>query len=837
MNRARACFVAFAIGLAGLVALLWGGRAEASVLQRAGGVLGHLELVGASPNTVRIVGWAADPRSTVQLSVVVAVDGRWEVAPANRPRPDVGAALPRSGPNHGFDLWLSARTGTHRVCVAAGGAGRPLTMLGCRTVTVTGNPPIGYLDDARAVAANTVRVTGWSLDPDTWFPVEVRAEVDGAPAGRVRAMERRDDIGALYPGYGSLHGFDLTVPFPDGRHTVCIWAVDIGGGPDRRLGCRTLEMPATQPTGAFDAVVVDGAEVVVHGWAFDPDAAGSSPVTVTATRDGFDDPLSSTVTASAPRADVAAALGVDPRVGFAARLSGVQPGVRSLCVTVRNQGWGSDRRIGCRLVALGDRRPLLFVDRIAPLPPTAAGQPSSGLVVSGWAADPDSSAPVSVQVRVDGTPWSTTANRPRPDVGAAFPSLGSQRGFQLEVPSLGAGVHQVCVSAVDLGPRPIDAFSGDRVAPCGALALGSISAGTTGSASPPVRVGPPSASPVRNIDRDAGVSARLRDGSTVWFFGDSSEVAPDGTMRYFVHNTAAWAAPGAPTTTLDASVGGVPIRFATPVAASPACPASTSQVMWPLSAVVVGVGGFDRVIVYLENLCVSSASSVQSRGLAVAEWYYDPSNPPDRAPIVGTVIQASLRTDLAFGQAAVMGDDGLLYTYGCSGPSGGGLPDQYGPCRVARVDPSSVGDASAYRWWNGSSWVASMGAAVAVSLPPGPAGPVFPVAGFTVTWDGVHGVYVLAYSPWPGYTDRVVVRVAGSPQGPWSPPLEVVLPGCVNAVGGVQFYCYAGTAQPQLSAPGLLGLGYYDQLVAVGPSRGSYQVVTVPFTVLVAPVP
>jgi hypothetical protein len=829
-------FGASLLTLVGLLSGALGGDADASVNRSAGRVVGSLELVAATANTVRLVGWAADPRSRVQLSVVVALEGRWHVSPANRSRPDVGRALPRSGPNHGFDLSLVASTGTHRLCVAAGGAGRPLTMLGCRTITVAGNPPIGYVDDARAVAANTVRVTGWSLDPDTWVPVEVRAEVDGVPVVRERAMSRRDDIGALYPAYGPLHGFDLVVPFPVGRHTVCIWAVDIGGGADRRLGCRTLDMPSTQPIGWVDTVSTDGSDLVVAGWAYDPDAGGPSPVTVTVSRTGIDDPHSLTATASIPRPDVAAALGVRSSTGFSVRVPGVESGVRTVCVTVRNQGWGSDRSLGCRQVVVGDRRPLLFVDRIEPRRP-APGEAATGLIVSGWAADPDSSAPVTVEIRVNGVPTLVTANLPRPDVGAVFPALGSQRGFELEVPTLGPGVHRVCVTAADLGPRHADALSGDRIAPCGAVALGAVSAGTTGVASEPRRVGPDPASPVRHIDRDAGVSARLRDGSTVWFFGDSSEVTANGTVRYFVHNTSAWSAPGAPTTTRDASDGAVPYQFATPVAGSPTCPASTSQVMWPLSAVVVPVGELDRVVVYLENLCIGSASSVQSRGLAVAEWYYDPADPPDGAPIIGTVIAPRLRDDLAIGRASVMGDDGFIYTYGCDGPEGGGFFDQYGPCRVARVDPSSVTDPGAYRWWNGSSWAPSMGSAAPMSLPPGPDGPVFPVAAFTVTWDQAHGVYVFASSPWPGYTDRIAVRVATRPQGPWSGPIEVQLPGCANTVGGVQFYCYAGTAQPQLSGPGLLGLGYYDQIVSVGPSRGSYQVVTVPFTVVIASVP
>ena len=101
-----------------------------------------------------------------------------------------------------------------------------------------------------------------------------------------------------------------------------------------------------------------------------------------------------------------------------------------------------------------------------------------------------------------------------------------------------------------------------------------------------------------------------------------------------------------------------------------------------------------------------------------------------------------------------------------------------------------------------------------------------------VTWDEVHDVYVMAYSPWPGFTDRIFVRVATAPEGPWSDVVTVALPGCNDTIGTTGFYCYAGTVQPALSEPGLLGLGYYDQLVAVGPNRGQYVTVKVPFKVV-----
>jgi hypothetical protein len=262
--------------------------------------------------------------------------------------------------------------------------------------------------------------------------------------------------------------------------------------------------------------------------------------------------------------------------------------------------------------------------------------------------------------------------------------------------------------------------------------------------------------------------------------------------------------------------------------------------MWPISAVALPDGARDRVTVFMSNVCLgSSFLELTPVGTSVVEWVYDPASPPDGRPIVGTVTNQQLfpvTGNVIWGAAAVLGADGYLYAYGCQGPPDGGWPDQYGPCRVARVLPGGVADRASWRFWaGGSTWSTEVGAAVAMTLPDGVDGYGVPVSSLSVSRDPVHGAYVMAYSPWPGFTDRIHVRVATSPNGPWTAPVEVLLPGCNDTVAGVSYYCYAGTSQPAFSAPGLLGLGYYDQLVQVGPSAGGYLAVTVPFTVVVSP--
>jgi hypothetical protein len=99
--------------------------------------------------------------------------------------------------------------------------------------------PIGALDEVTSTA-NGLRIRGWAADPDDPKAlIEVRISVDVAGPRSVLADVERPDVGAAHPGFGSKHGFDLTLGLGTRRHTsVCAEAVNIGQGPARKgLGC------------------------------------------------------------------------------------------------------------------------------------------------------------------------------------------------------------------------------------------------------------------------------------------------------------------------------------------------------------------------------------------------------------------------------------------------------------------------------------------------------------------------------------------------------------------------------------------------------------------------
>ncbi len=361
-----------------------------------------------------------------------------------------------------------------------------------------------------------------------------------------------------------------------------------------------------------------------------------------------------------------------------------------------------------------------------------------------------------------------------------------------------------------------------------------------GPVGPTTPVGPGPGHPLQRVDRDAGVSARLRDGSVVWFFGDSGERNPDDSLAWFEIGSAAWAPADEPTITRDVVVAGRAVPFASPTPAFPACPPEAPVAgMWPAAAVTVPDGRVDQVLVWMANICLGSGRVAVSRGMSIGRWTYDPSAPPTVEPIRVTVLEQRLFPDDSLGEAAADGDDGFVYTMGCAAPGRPGWATEYGPCRVARVRPDRAADRTAYEVWTGEDWRAG-GTAAAVTLGgPGPTAPPGPVS----IERRDDGTWVMLYTPWPGYVGTATFRTATRPQGPWSAPVDVPLPGCDDVYRAMPQTCYAVNLQPALDddtggdndrsagTGATLAFGYYDRLVSQPPLRGAFLVTRVPFSV------
>lgn len=787
---------------------------------------GEMNLAWSEPGMIGVVGWAKDPDADRPIDVVVAIDngGGMFVRTAGVYNPYLPGSY--SQKFRSYLVAIPTSPGPHTMCVAAlnVGRGNPFRLLGCKSFVIEPADPVGTLESiAVGAGGDTVKVGGWALDRENPFPLPVTVTVDGTAAGRLVASLDRPDIAAAFPGSGPGHGFSGDVPISPGNHRVCVVAQNLGRGADSTIGCRDLVVPRTDPLGNFELIVPATGGIDVSGWAADPNGA---PIDVTISDEvvgGVDDQTSVRVSASTSRPDVAAATGLDPRAGFRVTMPALVPGEHRFCIVAHNVGMGRDVSLGCKPWTVGDARPMARIESVTPT--------ASGARLVGWVFDyPE--GPKSFRLSVDGVVSNRVTSISRPDVTEVPQGRTESMGFDITLTGLAAGRHSLCLVAPDPTPQA-GAVNGDRVLPCASVVVGATALGTSGEAGRPIPVGP--GGTLARIDRDAGVSVTLRDGSVLWLFGDSTEFRPDGSLKYFVGGTGAWASADQPAVTRDAvTPSGAPYLLATPGAGYPSCsPSRPNRVMWPLSAVAVPDGGRDRVVAFFANMCLNTENDYEFVGVSLAQWFYDPLAPPVGQPVQMTVINQDLDVARAWGTASHYDAvSGFAYLYQCDRPTNPFDIGGYGPCRVARVDPARIGEPAFYTYFNGGSWVAGENSAQPITMPAGEVSTTrYPASAFTVTFDPRHGVYVMVYSPWPGFVDRAMVRVSRTPQGPWTPPVEVAFAGCSNTVRGAAKNCYAATAQPAFSTSTSLGLGYYDQAIAGDRGRGQYVAVRVPFVV------
>lgn len=110
----------------------------------------------------------------------------------------------------------------------------------------------------------------------------------------------------------------------------------------------------------------------------------------------------------------------------------------------------------------------------------------------------------------------------------------------------------------------------------------------------------------------------------------------------------------------------------------------------------------------------------------------------------------------SFGQVAFVRHAGYIYLFGT--PAG-----RFGGVRLARVLPSDLLEAAAYRYWDGSDWVPEPSAAALV---------IPPAAGeLSVRWNEHLGAWLIAY--FDDARDAIVFRAADRLTGPWSRPTIV----------------------------------------------------------------
>ena len=208
-------------------------------------------------------------------------------------------------------------------------------------IVVGANPPFGDASptasvDRGTLSGTTYTVSGWAFDPNS--PQQaINVDMydrrpDGSQIGvRLITGGSRPDVARLYPGTGQNAGFSGSVQLAGGgRHSVCIYAVNVGAGASRLIQCRAVDMPA--PKGSLDSAAPTAPQTLrVSGWASDPaapTAAENVHIYVTG-------PTGRTLTAvptGVARPDVTAAFPwAGPNSGFSGTVPAAGIGANQVC--------------------------------------------------------------------------------------------------------------------------------------------------------------------------------------------------------------------------------------------------------------------------------------------------------------------------------------------------------------------------------------------------------------------------------------------------------------------------------------------------------------------------
>lgn len=438
------------------------GSFDTATVQRAG-----------TTTSLQVRGWALDralPGATTEVHAYVTAPNGTKTLhkfPATAYRPDVNQVL-GLGEYHGYDgqIPISA-SGQYTICIFA--IGKFINPgIGCKTLSADGvELPIGSLDEVteqRSPDKESLKIRGWAVDMSRpSVTAEVHAYLYGPDGSRtlhkLPANTSRPDVDRIF-AVGSNHGFETSIDIKKaGDYRLCAYA--IGLYLHTELGCRSLRIaPGTTPVGTLDSATVKKsrtqASISVRGWAVD---YGSTSAQIGVHAYVLAPDGTSTLhkfTASKPRPDVNAVLGVPADHGYEADLPISGPGRHQVCtyaIALSPVAPGNPL-LGCTYLETGfSGSPVGYLDSVR----TETVNGITSIVARGWTVDRDMpSDSLSVHTYVtapDGSVsnFAVLADQPRPDVNQILGVTGNH-GYTAKKAVTQRGTYKICTYAIATSP-------------------------------------------------------------------------------------------------------------------------------------------------------------------------------------------------------------------------------------------------------------------------------------------------------------------------------------------------------------------------------------------------
>ena len=298
------------------------------------------------------------------------------------------------------------------------------------SVTVSRSSPPVVRVESITVLPGRVEVAGSLVDPASVLPATVVGRIDGTPIAMTQTVAAE----------GDAQRFTLTVPIKGGAPVqLC---VEVRGARDAAsipVTCSSVTGPNGSPIGSLDVAQAALGMLVVRGWAIDPNT--STPIAVHIYVDGV---LMTGTSADRERIDVGGAYpNYGAAHGFSATVA-VTSGPHVVCAYGIDSDDDGNALVGCRAFDNRSGAPFGSLDVVR--------STTAGVVVQGWAIDPDTRVPISVHIYADGRLLrGTAADQARDDVTARYPEYGPGHGYDVAV-ALGDGPHVVCTYGINEGP-------------------------------------------------------------------------------------------------------------------------------------------------------------------------------------------------------------------------------------------------------------------------------------------------------------------------------------------------------------------------------------------------
>jgi hypothetical protein len=159
-------------------------------------------------------------------------------------------------PGTNYSVWNSAnvRAGRYWLCLTIRRGAAVTSGYAGGAIAVGVNPPVGDARpigvlDAGTLSGTTYSVSGWAFDPNAPQALTNINMYDRRPNGTqvgvgLRTGNPRPDVSRGFPGTGQNTGFRGSMVLAGaGRHTVCLYALNVGNGSNRLLACRMVDVP------------------------------------------------------------------------------------------------------------------------------------------------------------------------------------------------------------------------------------------------------------------------------------------------------------------------------------------------------------------------------------------------------------------------------------------------------------------------------------------------------------------------------------------------------------------------------------------------------------------